>query len=90
MSNHCTGSALPDMLYKQCSQFRSLVCLCSIQFTANGLPEETTALYDIARDDNDQTSVDLYIFVGLFTDMEAPQITWAEKRQMKIDDAPKP
>lgn len=37
-------------------------------------------------------SLDLSIFVGMFTDraMEAPQTTWAEKRRMKIDDAPEP
>lgn len=54
--------------------------LCSIWFTANGLAEETTALYDIARADNDKTSLDLSAFVGMFTDeaMEAPQTTWAE------------
>lgn len=49
-------------------------------------------LYDIAGHDNDKTSLDPSVLVGMFTDgaMEEPQATWTETRRMRIDDAPEP
>lgn len=59
-----------------------------MSFTANVLAEETTDLYYTDRADNDKPKSDLYIFVGIATNIavRSMQTTLVEKRGMEIDD----